>query len=296
MKRLALGLMLVLCSLGTAAAADVPVTIVQGEGFLFPVYLEVDLGMKSWKQVRFDSGKKSLELPAGNHTLEVRNWRFGFPQEAEYEVLEHGKTAWKSQPTVDPRAVTLKDGQSLTITVGKPYEPYEGRFFALNGIACGIILPRPYWFQDVQRKWEAKEDYPNTLFFMLDEEKWGPEKAFANLAAEMKKRIDSGDADQGDYRADCHVSCNIALSSDGTVPEGLKKATEAELTKAMLAAYKELLGEKCYRTFPAPDVEQLKKAGFLPADTKAGRLTVPVSKGIEYAKPLFLDWKKRNAK
>lgn len=300
MHRLMSAAILIAICTGTVPAQEKkpnPVIEFREDGMLFPVHLELDKGKKKCRQIRFTGNTKGrglmIETNPGPHTVEVANWRLGFPQSATYTITEGGKEVWKSEPTVDPRHVLLQPGQRLVVTIHRPYESYNSKFCTFKGIACGINFPRPYWFQDVEKKWEGTEDYPNSLFFLCDTDKWGPRKTLAELTRHVIAERTRKAAPHGDYRCKCHVSFIFALNPDGSVPKALLDATEKELNEAITQAYDQWLKEKCYRTFPADAVAQLKKAGYLPADTKDGALHVPVSRGVQLASELLPAWTKR---
>lgn len=278
-------------AIGTqCATADSPVEIVE-HGAIFGANIYFDLGTKGAKEVRYNpSGRtealKITELATGRHTVEVRNVRTGFPQSARYQVLEGKTVVWSTAILHDhPTGLEIKDGQRLRITILEPGEPYDGKFFTFKGVPCALIFTRPYWYQDAQGEWKGKEDFPNSLFFLADREKWGHEKVLRELARFMATKVRDKDHDAPDnYRSVCHVGVQIALTAEGKIPAILTETPaeklEEELFVAFTKAYERFLAESCYRP--------------MFKDQEGRVVHVTLRQGIEQAAPLLAEWKKKN--
>lgn len=289
----------VLCNLATA---QVPVRL-EDKGMLFPATLEINKGGKESKQVFYPGGKTAnLEISEGVHVLELRNSRFGFPQGAKYIVKEGDKVVLSSQVTYDPLRLVLKKGQVLGIEVFRPYESYNAKFGTLRGVPVGIVFARPYWDYEVKKgEYKGNNEYPNSLLFLVDTEKWGPKKVFAELGhfAAKEMRAKSSDLLE-DYRCQCHVALMIGLTPEGKLPPAFLKgevaALEAEIAAYGMKLYEQMLGEKCYRTFHPSHIEQMKHAGFLPKDFPDGPSHISFADAHKYA-PLALEhWQKKSTK
>lgn len=291
-------------------AAEKPRIEVRGDGMRFPVIVNVDDGGKNTVEKTYYGSREPLviEVEVGTHTVEVRHYRVGFPQLVYYRLYEGDKLLWYSETfTVDPKAFTIKPGQVLSVIVERPLEPYNGKFFDLKfpktelkeeeTIRCAILMTRPYWFQDVDRPWKAKEKYPNALFFLVDPE-WGPEKVFSDLAKSVVEGLHKADLNPvGDYRGNAHWTCLVNPTSTGKVPETLinmnRKDLEELLKKEFLKAYESMVREKTYRTWDPGQTGELKKAGYLPKETPEGRVHTTFAQGIELAKPQLEAWLKK---
>lgn len=300
MKKICIVLFAILLSANVASAQQTCPILALDDGRIFPVIVIVGDG-KDAKESQFsgndEKGKPSvvLDVPVGQHVVRVQHYRLGFPQPVKYRIQENQKVVWESESTVDPRVINLKKGQKLLILVERPMESYNAKFFRVHGVDCSIVLPRPYWFQDVgPGQFKGKEAFPNSLFFLISK-RWGPEKIFGQLAdfAAEEMKAENTPLPLGDYRKN-HVSLLVALESTGGLPEKLlklsKKELAADLKVGMLKAYGDMLAEKTYRPFPAQDIRALKKMGYLPADWPDDRLVVTFRQGLQFAEPLLQKW------
>lgn len=276
-------------------------------GVLFPVVVEIDQGTKNRVEHRYYGGSKTIRIPTGTHTVSVRNSRFGFPQMAGYWIVSDDKETkiWRCANTADPVRVTLEKGQRLVIDVYPPLESYNAKFGKLHGVPVGIVWARPYWFYDVNRDWaalNAPEDYPNSLFFLVDEEKWGPDKVFADLAKFVVGNVTNPKyaGAPEDHRSICHVMFIAGTDRNGKFPKAFTevdpKKLEADIKAKCLELYGRMLRENCYREFSRADVQALKKAGYLPETLPDDRAVVTFAQGVEYAKPLLKQWREKNEK
>ena len=295
-------------ALPTAASAQQTKVkiVVENRGGTFPSLLVMDAGrgkgiVKEWQvnSCRFEE-PLSIKLPAntvlaeiepGERRFHVTNARLSFPQSVIYRVEKSdGTVLLKTEQTVDPRTFDLKAGDRLVVTIYRPYEAYNHKFFTVQGVPMAIGMPRPYWYQDIQKEWKGDEKFPNTLFFMVHKD-WGPEKVFEQLAEEVVAKMHDPNYTPGDYRKN-HMSCLVALSPDGKIPESLLKIKKEDLQKelkaAMLKAWDALVAEKCYRTFPADQVAALKQAGYLPRGYPDGSADISIRVGLQHAKNITL--------
>ena len=277
---------------------------VYDDGMLFSVVVNLNDGRKDAVELEFHGGPKSKKVvmvAPGTHTIETRHTRTGFPQLSRYELWEGGKKIWSTVRTVDPKQFTIKEGQRLQVLVYLPIQPYDGKFFTVRGVNCALILPQPYWFNNLEPgKFKGKEDFPNSIFFHVDKEKWGTEKVLGALADYFVGEIHNpASTRREDYRIQSQ-SFVIGLTTEGKIPSQFKEAPKDELRKemkaALIKAFDAMKKENCYRTFSPADVKYLKAKGYVPADTPDGRLHVPFSRGLELAVPLLKKWRELEGK
>lgn len=228
--------------------------------------------------------------------------RFGWPQEGVLIVLEGDKEVLRTQPTYEPVTIQLKAGQSLRVEFVQEYEPYDARTFKVKGINCAIVLPRPYWYQDVEKGvFKGPEPYPNSLFFLVDDQ-WGfgEKRCLDDLATLVSKELKTAPDGKEDFRVN-HVSVNIAHGPDGKHRQVLTDLPEAELKAEMLAgltkAWSEMKQFKCYRPFDGQSgapIAALKDAGYLPKDWAADRTYISFAEALELAKEGAKKWREAN--
>ncbi|MEQ1849429.1 MAG: hypothetical protein ABL890_02465 [Candidatus Peribacteraceae bacterium] len=242
-------------------------------------------------------------VPNREFKIRAGHLRFGWPQHAAYVVRENGTELLRTEPTYEPVSLTLKAGQELHVEFPRHYEPYDGRLFSVQAVQCCIILPRPYWYQDVAPgEFKGSEPYPNSLFFLADGGEWGfgEEKCLRDLAAfaakTMKEKNPKEDG-QEDFRLN-HLCINIALSPEGKIQPTLLALSEAELAETLYqglnTAWTEMKQYKVYRPFDGQNgapIAALQEAGFLPADWPADRTYISFAEAFELAKKGAAKWR-----
>jgi hypothetical protein len=241
------------------------------------------------------------ELPPGVYRIRTAHLRFGWPQYGAFVISDGDREVRRTEATYEPVRIELKTGQKLTVEFPRSYEPYDGKYFTVAGVPAAIVLPRPYWYQDVSPgQFRGNEAFPNSLFFLVDDE-WGfgEMKLIDALAKFAAAQIKAGVA-QEDFRRD-HLSINIALAPDGNLQPVLTAMDEgtlaAELRQGLTRAWEDMKSSKCYRPFDGQSgapIMALKNAGFLPADWPDDRVYISLAEGLELAKPLAKRWRQEH--
>ncbi len=225
--------------------------------------------------------------------------RFGWPQHAAYVVMEGEKEIYRTEGTYEPVVIKLSAGQKLQVEFARHYEPYDGRLFTVKGVQCCIILPRPYWYQDVEKGvFKGPEAYPNSLFFLVDDQwGYGEKRCLEDLATLVGKELKTARDQQEDFRVN-HVSVNIAFGPDGKHQQVLRDLSEAELKAEMLKgltqAWNDMKSYKAYRPFDGQSgapIAALKEAGYLPKDWAADRTYISFAEALELAKEGAKKWR-----
>lgn len=241
------------------------------------------------------------ELVSGKeYKIRSGHYRFGWPQHAAYIVMEGDKEVLRTEATYEPITLKFKAGQKLQVEFARHYEPYDGRLFKVKDVWCSIILPRAYWYQDVSPgQFKGPEAYPNSLFFLVDEE-WGfgEKRCFDELAAFAAKTYKAAKIpDQEDFRAN-HITVNIALNAEGKHQKVLMDLSEddlrTELRKGLGKAWDDMKSYKAYRPFDGqsgPPIAALKQAGFLPKDWANDRTCISYAEALEMAKEGARKWR-----
>lgn len=302
---------IILAAVVPPLAAQQPQADIVGvsKGQLFSARLTVQaVGQKQEVLIHHPQVSDKTEVKIGSLPVDTEvkmrsgHLRFGWPQHAAYVVLEGGKEVLRTEATYEPVVLKLKKGQKLQVEFARHYEPYDGRLFTVKGVQCCIILPRPYWYQDVSPgQFKGPEPYPNSLFFLVDTE-WGfgEKRCLDDLARLVSKELKTARDGQEDFRVN-HVAVNIAFGPDGKHQKVLTDLPEAELKAAMLEGLTKAWGEmkayKCYRPFDGQSgapIAALKDAGYLPTDWAAERTFISFAEALELAKEGAKKWREAN--
>ncbi len=263
------------------------------EGFIFPVVLQIDSNQYVWTGGTlplFKDKPTAIVIQPGPHVILCRNSTFGFPQPVEFAVrAKDGTVSWESGVTVDSKQIDLTPGQTLEVRVQKPFLSYNGQkvLLPVRGVHAVLIGTRPYWFYfsndrpAIQGQEPAYygdfplgyEEYPNGMFFLADEAKWGIKGVAKDLAHKIYTDVQQNKVTP-DHRGNCHWSLLTTMTPDGLVPPDLKKLTEADFEKAIRQAFEGMLAHNFHRPIPAGEIKYLKSLGMLPPDFREERETL----------------------
>ena len=267
------------------------------EGMPFPVMLLVD-GKESLFYGADGSGTARVSTAnAGPHVFQVCRVRgpLLLCPSAIYEQHRYGEVVWRSERTQSPCRIELQAGDSVTVFLQRPSEPFDARFLRVRDVDMALTLKEISWYRGLL-EWERKEkagNYPNTLFFLVAPE-WGPEKVFADLARAVVAGIHDRPNRLGFHAGRCLVGCQLALTPEGKIPPALLAAPrdvlERELTAAFLKAFREMKETKCYPELSADAVRSLKRQGLLSAQCKDGPRNVTLQDGLRMAEVLRRNW------
>jgi hypothetical protein len=254
----------------------------------FPVIIEIDKGTADAQQrTYYGKNDSTFELKAGEHTFSVRSQHGGFIQPVTYTVSKGDKNE-KTVYTTDPYSTHLARETKLEIWLHHPLEVFNSTIFTIKETKCCLVFQRPLWFEGIDKKWEGKEQYPNTILFFADEE-WKAEKVYKDLAAEIVlRRVRKGL--QGHFTGKCHVAVICALEADRTLPADIMNATQKQIEDALLEAHQRMLKTKCY-SFSHVEAAALKKAGHLPDYDGEKGMNFPLFKGVQRAQESLKAWK-----
>jgi hypothetical protein len=270
----------------------------------FPVVIEIDSGTKDAVEKlvygKSDGAQPTFKLAPGKHTLNVRQGRLAFPQDATLTVKNDGKTAFVKRLVDHAYTIDVGPKTEVSLTLHTPLEAYNTHVSTFKGVPLVIVWHRPYWFFDLERPWTAKEAYPNTAMFFADTKAWGADKVIDDLVEATVKHVVDGKMKEqlGDTRANCHVSVMFALQADGSLSPAIAKLPPADLKKELKAKLLDMHGSmiktNCYRTWTKGDLDQLRGGGLMPPDMFKGqpRVHMTLEQGIDLAKPLLGRWNK----